>query len=127
MKGQEMKTLKQQWVDALRSGKYEKTKETLHDCNNGGFCALGVLAEIHPNIEYFEYGEKKGEDEWGEEMDLDEGYYYGETLLDGDLPKNILPMAAQCSVIDMNDDDKTENSFHEIAQWIEDNVDEVKL
>lgn len=32
------------WVDALRSGKYKQTTETLQDAN--GFCCLGVACEI---------------------------------------------------------------------------------
>lgn len=32
------------WVEALRSGEYKQTKETLKDCN--GYCCLGVLCEI---------------------------------------------------------------------------------
>ena len=128
MKGQEMKTLKEQWIEALRSGKYEKTKEELHDCRNGGYCALGVLAEIHPNIEYFENNEKVIDEEpWGEDIYGDEGYWYGEEFCDGELPYNILKSEYQSQIVDMNDSDKEEYSFHEIAQWIEDNVDEVKL
>lgn len=34
------------WINALRSGKYKQTKDTLRDAN--GFCCLGVLDEIFP-------------------------------------------------------------------------------
>ena len=39
----------QEWVDALRSGKYKQTKETLKgELPEGGvgYCCLGVLADI---------------------------------------------------------------------------------
>lgn len=39
------KEIKQQWVKALRSGKYEQTKGTLRD--EVGFCCLGVLCDLH--------------------------------------------------------------------------------
>jgi hypothetical protein len=37
--------IKQRWLDALRSGEYKQTTETLRDEN--GFCCLGVLCDIH--------------------------------------------------------------------------------
>jgi hypothetical protein len=40
------KELKRVWVEALRSGKYKQTKGTLHNLNNGGFCCLGVAADV---------------------------------------------------------------------------------
>lgn len=36
------------WVPALRSGKYEQTKEVLHDEN--GYCCLGVACSLIPEI-----------------------------------------------------------------------------
>ena len=38
--------IKQQWVDALRSGTYRQTYGTLHD-GGGNFCVLGVLCDLH--------------------------------------------------------------------------------
>ena len=37
--------IKQQWIEALRSGKYKQTREVLRD--NSGFCCLGVLTDIY--------------------------------------------------------------------------------
>lgn len=34
----------QKWIDALRSGEYKQTKETLQDKN--GFCCLGVACDL---------------------------------------------------------------------------------
>lgn len=53
------KTIKKQWVKALRSGKYEQTEGCLKDKN--GYCCLGVLCDILPKpakkgISYFGTG-----------------------------------------------------------------------
>ena len=40
------KELAQEWVDALRSGRYKKGKRKLKD-HSGGYCCLGVLADMH--------------------------------------------------------------------------------
>jgi len=37
--------IKKKWLEALRSGEYKQTTETLRDEN--GFCCLGVLCDIH--------------------------------------------------------------------------------
>jgi len=38
------KAFKKKWVEALRSGKYRKTKHTLYE--NGAYCVLGVAARV---------------------------------------------------------------------------------
>ena len=38
-------TIKQAWVQALRSGEYRQTKTVLHD--GAGFCCLGVLCDLY--------------------------------------------------------------------------------
>ena len=38
-------TIKQRWIEALRSGEYEQTTKTLH--NEDGFCCLGVLCDLY--------------------------------------------------------------------------------
>ncbi len=38
-------TIKQKWVEALRSGEYKQTKSKLHD--DEGFCCLGVLCDLY--------------------------------------------------------------------------------
>ena len=54
--------IKQKWVSALRSGKYQQTKNRLH--NEYGFCCLGVLCDL--------YG-KENNVEW--EISEDSGKY----------------------------------------------------
>jgi hypothetical protein len=46
------KELKQKWVDALRSGKYEQGEGQLYDRDNKCYCVMGVLGRVgglHPN------------------------------------------------------------------------------
>lgn len=40
------KHVKELWLEALRSGKYEQTKNLLCDSNNR-YCCLGVLTELY--------------------------------------------------------------------------------
>lgn len=54
------KEVKQKWIDALRSGKYQQIKGALKSEN--GFCCLGVLCDIYArekNIEWKQGGEYK--------------------------------------------------------------------
>lgn len=39
------KLIKSQWLQALRSGKYEQCKGSLKD--KGAYCCLGVLCDLH--------------------------------------------------------------------------------
>lgn len=38
-------TLRQKWIDALRSGKFRQAQYTLKD-EDGGYCCIGVLCKI---------------------------------------------------------------------------------
>jgi hypothetical protein len=38
-------SIKQSWIQALRSGEYQQGRESL--CNNGKFCCLGVLTNLY--------------------------------------------------------------------------------
>lgn len=54
--------IKQNWVKALRSGEYNQAKGALYKPyidgdGNDGYCCLGVLAQVDPNIE-FQYDEE---------------------------------------------------------------------
>jgi hypothetical protein len=42
------KEIKELWIHALRSGRYEQTKSALY--NDGAHCCLGVLCDIHENV-----------------------------------------------------------------------------
>ena len=102
------KTLKQRWIDALRSGDYEQGNGQLCkiDKGNAYYCCLGVLAEL-----------VEGSDAWTESqynndlyMDRSQWRWYGTTLLSA---------TAASEVASMNDNDKT---FKQIATYIEGNV-----
>ena len=52
---------KQEWIDALRSGKFKQGKRLLHDLETDTYCCLGVLckiAELNENEE-IDYDDKK--------------------------------------------------------------------
>jgi len=107
----------QQWVDALRSGKYEQTKRRLK--GNSGHCCLGVACQ-----------------EFKDELDLEEttdGETYSFNGMPQELPsivKNHLGLlTANGSVVSyreclssMNDNGKT---FDEIADFIEEHTNQL--
>ena len=57
-------TLRERWIEALRSGKYEQTQNNLRDVN--GYCCLGVLCDVII---------KETEPEQGWELDEDKNTY----------------------------------------------------
>ncbi len=59
------------WLDALRSGKYAKTEETLH--NAEGYCCLGVLDEVVFGTYWVEIEEGIYRDDQGAQGMLREG------------------------------------------------------
>lgn len=105
--------LKQKWIDALRSGKYEQGQGSLRSSNNR-FCCLGVLCDI--------YDDSKWKDIDGEG---DCVFYFA----DGDKRGSFLPEVIgrstgvgadhQTTLANMNDHGE---SFTEIADYIEENL-----
>lgn len=98
------KEIKKQWVEALRSGRYRQTQNTLRV--NDGFCCLGVLCDlVEPGL-------------W--EVN---GSHFG---------ANISPSALVRDIADLHDDDTIAHlmdmndsagkSFAEIADYIEENL-----
>lgn len=49
------KELKENWLNALKSGDYKQVPQQLK--TNFGHCCLGVLAEIHPDLQISESGQ----------------------------------------------------------------------
>lgn len=97
------KELKDKWVAALRSGKYEQGQNYLRTEKNK-YCCLGVLCEV-AGIE---------------PVLLKDGYHYGtdNADLDNDLMNKFgLNRDHIYNLIQMNDDD--EESFEAIANYIE--------
>jgi len=90
------KAVKKDWTAALRSGKYKQGQGYLKD--DGEYCCLGVLCEIHPDFDF-------PVSEWPTALD-----------------KSVLGFDddIQRKLIEMNDlDSKT---FNEIADWIDEHV-----
>jgi len=88
------KKVKNTWVKALRSGKYNQTQEALKD--KTGFCCLGVLKECVPGIKQTPNKELLTEKSSG------------------------IPEEIQQKLADMNDGfSKKPKSFNYIASWIE--------
>jgi hypothetical protein len=104
--------IKEKWLAALRSGKYQQGRQGLKFKNGQGqvcHCCLGVLAElVEP-----EAFEKKGNDFLFHSS-------YGFLRLSRD-KWLLLPEEAQKTLSDLNDGGR---SFDEIADWIEKNVPE---
>ena len=105
------KTIKIQWVEALRSGKYAQTKKALRD--DAGFCCLGVLCDVlkdHPDVQ----------GRW-----VNGGFLVNKATV----PNKSYPSEIVCSLAGleyggdslsiMNDGGKT---FNEIADYIEGNL-----
>lgn len=110
------KDIKEQWVEALRSGEYEQGRGTL--CQDNKFCCLGVLFDIAG-------GEVEGE--WIPHDILSNAWRAtspSNSTLYG-LPTDFLDFCEVASseafnLICMNDNN--EQSFEQIAEWIEENL-----
>lgn len=102
--------LKQEWITALRSGKYQQGKRKLRSTTDNTFCCLGVLCDILSNQNI---GNWKGDN-----------FKYNDCKNDLHLPSGILhkfkiPADEMYALVIMNDRGK---SFDEIADHIEKHV-----
>lgn len=100
--------VKKKWVEALRSGKYQQGGGALRLGDR--YCCLGVLAEELGILE-----------PW----DLEDGSYACEGDRMG-VPDTVLDSTTQSTLMHMNDGDDIDAplDFKEIADWIEENIDE---
>ena len=83
--------IKKQWTDALRSGEFEQGKDQL--TNNGKYCCLGVLYELHSRVSGLQWNTLNPQEGMG-------GRYCGETAL---LPREVIIWAGlegQCRWFD---------------------------
>ncbi len=96
--------VKQKWVEALRSGRYEQTTGVL--CDGSAMCCLGVLCDV------------VDPDGWT----FDKQIHQGESGTPSEhLSEQVgLPLDYQDLLVAMNDDEK--KTFLEIADWIEGNL-----
>ena len=86
------KEIAQQWVEALKSGKYQQTYRTLRRERKDGtcaFCGMGVLCDIS------ELGE------WNYSGQETFGYKVGNEQTDGQLPQEVKDWAGMESVTGM--------------------------
>ena len=115
------------WVEALRSDKYRQGKNFLN-VNNEKFCCFGVLCEIGKNkvvVEKKAIGDIINEDDEGNTIRIPLIGYDGYTC---DLPNSIAELVGfdrrcrdvQRRLVHMNDDNN--NSFSEIADYIEEHL-----
>jgi len=111
------KSIKKEWVDALRSGEYKQTKGVLKDKDS--FCCLGVLCDIHSK----ETGEEWEEDTYFVEVGELPERVVSWAELTGFNPSNPLvkvnDITKRISLAELNDGGKI---FDEIADIIEENL-----
>jgi hypothetical protein len=118
--------IKQQWLDALRSGKYDQGKGCLQD-SRGRFCCLGVLTDLYSEEKNIPWHQYAG-------IDIDrfgihafpiagqnsaEENYLTPSVQDWADENNTLARMTQVTLSEMNDNGST---FSEIANWIEKNL-----
>lgn len=104
------KQIKTEWVSTLRSGKYKQAAGSLR--TNYGYCCLGVLCDI------------AGKGKWKSYEDGGYGYETQHTISRQWIPSDLefeIGNIPQHELANMNDDDR---SFDEIADWIEENVED---
>lgn len=108
------KDIKDKWVAALRSGKYEQGKFALRNHDNK-FCCLGVLCDIIDNNKWKTF--EKPNSAKGNYPYTYNGYT---GVLNSIIMEEIkMKDEDQEKLAIMNDDGK---SFAEIADWIEENL-----
>jgi hypothetical protein len=96
------------WVDALRSGHYQQTREVLYD--HTGYCCLGVLVDVAAPEEWVTIGDQTGVASSGAKTS------YGE--LSDKLRERFGLSDYECNFL-MGANDEERWSFSEIADWIE--------
>lgn len=99
--------IKNRWLDALRSGNYQKCELTMRD-QNDCFCALGVLADVVAPNDWVknEYGwNNKGFDPY-----------------DGNNYRNKFNPWYVSDENDGTSNDIDPSTFDQVADWIEENL-----
>ncbi|SRR6266851_385778 len=98
--------IKEKWVAALRSGKYQQTREGYLQ-KDGRFCCLGVLCDL---LDPAKWATEHGDTRWDGNISMLPGHVSERTAIAAHIPSEL---------ITMND---TDQSFAEIADWIETNL-----
>lgn len=105
--------LKEKWIAALRSGKYEQGTGFL--CKDGAYCCLGVLMEVSGNPEWVadvEYPSNKMI-----RYSYDDYVWLESKKLPNHIERQYDIMDYTATLMYMND--SQHKSFSEIADWIE--------
>jgi hypothetical protein len=102
--------VKQKWIDALRSGKYEQGSEKLRSVS--GYCCLGVLCDLYAQ-EHDTQWEFRGYEETNLQP-MDYWYYEGESEF---LPESVMDWAGLESNnpkvrVDVEDNPDNDNCFY---------------
>ena len=105
--------IKQKWIEALRSGKYEQGFSVLK--KNNRYCCLGVLCELHSKITNREW--IQGED--GESYDDCDTYLPDVVVEWAGLNSDDPSVVDSLSLAQLNDVGQT---FEQIAEFIEKNL-----
>lgn len=90
--------VKQKWIDALRSGKYEQGSEKLRSVS--GYCCLGVLCDLYAQEHNVEWDFRGNEETNLQPMDY--WYYEGESEF---LPESVMNWAGlelNCPLIEID-------------------------
>ena len=104
--------LMDEWVDALRSGKYDQGHGQLREQNS--FCCLGVLCDIYSEDGWNEVGEYT----FPESKPGKPGFYpTSHSALEGELKDIAIKFIPQSECIEMNDEE--DRDFQYIAQEVE--------
>lgn len=113
-------TVKAQWLEALRSGKYKQTTRALCELNDDGtygYCCLGVLCDIVA----------PGDWQGAEVMNMTDGQHrYRRHLSHASMPSTDVIVAAGLhhsqsdKLAILNDEEKY--TFEQIADYIEQNL-----
>jgi hypothetical protein len=118
--------MKQKWIEALRSGKYQQIDGQLG--SRDGHCCLGVLCEVldiekdYNHAERYKY--KFGEDRWDSAV-IPEAVRQAwglDKLFDNPKPSVVEKDKFDAVEMGMHMNDHQRKTFAEIADWIEANL-----
>ena len=108
-----------EWLEALRSGKYNQADGVLYDSKYNEYCCLGVACRIKYPLHYL----KNCEGGYASLISVGLDPYnvrYNLKKIPNELKGDCLDNDLVNKLTSMNDNGKT---FSEIANWIEDNVE----
>ena len=100
--------IKQNWIDALRSGDFKQGRYALFNSSTNTYCCLGVLCEI--TLQPLQHFDSRVKLYNNEQTSLSSNFLLTIGMGDG----------VQKTLMSLNDLDN--KSFNEIADWIEENL-----